>query len=170
MSFSERIVDDLINKEQNQHEVLVWRVVKKAGSAYDGATTNAHGDHDGTADPYTLFTVTGDVIIKALWGVINTSVVSTSNTGTVEVGTVGNTAKLIAQTTAGNGTLADGDILTDTGAETGVDIAADSGALYFINDGANIIETLATNNFTSGQIDWYCIWAPAEDGATVVAA
>jgi len=175
MSFTERLADDVIRGLQDQHQsrdksLLVWHVAKKSASAYDGGTTNAHGDHDGTADPYTLFTVDGDVAVKAVVGIINTTVVSTSNNGTVEVGVAGNTAKLIAQTTAGSGALADGDVLTDAGAEAGIDIAASSGALYFINDGADIIETLATNNFTAGQIDWYCIWAPLERNANVVAA
>jgi len=168
MSFARNMALAVREGLKQQHELLEWRVAKHVASAYDGATANAHGDHDGTADPYTLFTVTGDVIVKAIWGVVNTTVVSTSDTGTLEVGTAGNTAKLIAQTTAGSGTIADGDILTDAGSEAGVDIAASSGALYFINDGADIIETLATNNFTAGQIDWYVVWAPAEAGAKVV--
>lgn len=170
MSFQEKIVDNAINKSQNQHEVLVWRVIKKVASAFTGDTADSHGDHNGTADPYTLFTVTGDVIVNALWGICNTTVVSDSDTGKLEVGVEGNTAKLIAQTTAGSGTVADGDVITDDGSEAGIDIAASSGALYFINDGADIIETLTDNNLTAGQIDWYCIWAPAEKDAKVVAA
>lgn len=153
---------------KQQHELLTWQVAKHVASAYTGGTANSHGDHDGTADPYTIFTVTGDVVVKAFWGVVNTTVVSTSDTGTLEVGVAGNTAKLLGQTTAGSGTVADGDILTDSGSEAGIDILATSGALLGINDGADIIETLATNNFTAGQIDWYVIWAPVEAGAKVV--
>jgi hypothetical protein len=149
---------------------LVWRVAKHVASAYTGATANSHGDHDGTADPYTIFNVSGDVIISDFWGVCNTAVVSASNTGTLSVGVAGNTAKLIAVTEAGSGVIIAGDVITDAGAEAGIDVNAHSGAKHYIADGADIIETLATNNMNSGQIDWYCVWAPAEAGASVTSA
>lgn len=167
---SEAVVARLLNHVPNVDNALTWRVSKKAASAYTGATANSHGDHDGTADPYTIFNVTGDVVISDFWGVCNVAVVSTSDTGTLEVGVTGNTAKLLAQTTAGSGTIVAGDVLTDAGSEAGVDVNAFSGGKHYIANGADIIETLATNNMTSGQIDWYCIWAPVEAGAQVVAA
>lgn len=125
--FSDEIAEAVANRLLNfvpnsENNALTWRVSKKVASAYDGATANAHGDHDGTADPYTLFKVDGDVVISDLWGVVNTAVVSASNTGTLEVGVTGNTAKLIAQTTAGDGTLVAGDVVTDAGAEAGIDV------------------------------------------------
>jgi len=170
MSFARNLALAVREGLKQQHEVLTWRVAKHAASAYTGGTANSHGDHDGTADPYTIFTVTGDVVIADFWGVVNTAVVSTSDTGTLEVGVAGNTAKLIAQTTAGSGTLAENDVITDAGAEASIDVNAHSGAKHYIVNGADIIETLGTNNFTSGQIDWYCIWAPVEAGAKVVSA
>ncbi|MBX3498108.1 MAG: hypothetical protein KF889_01590 [Alphaproteobacteria bacterium] len=167
---AEAVVGRMLNHVPNVDNAVTWRVAKKAASAYTGATANSHGDHDGTADPYTLFTVTGDVMISDFFGVCNTAVVSASDTGTLEVGVAGNTAKIIAQTTAGSGTIAAGDVITDAGSEAGVDVNAHSGAKHYIANGADIIETLATNNFNSGQIDWYCVWAPVEAGAQVVAA
>lgn len=167
---AEAVVHRLLNPVPNVANPLTWRVSKKAASAYTGGTTNAHGDHDGTGDPYTLFNVTGDVVISDFVGICNVSVVSTSDTGTLEVGVTGNTAKLIAQTTAGSGTIVAGDVITDAGSEAGVDVNAHSGAKHYIANGTDIIETLATNNFTAGQIDWYCIWAPLEPGAEVVPA
>lgn len=143
---------------------LTWRVAKHVGTSYTGATANSHGDHDGTADPYTIFTVTGDVIIKAIWGVVNTSLTGAS--ATIEVGVTGNTAGLIAQETATD--LDDGGIYTSATNAVGVAAIAGSGALFAINDGLDIIETLATANVDAGQIDWYCIWAPAEPLASVV--
>jgi hypothetical protein len=173
--FSEEIAEAVANRLLNfvpnsENNVLTWRVSKKVASAYTGGTANSHGDHDGTGDPYTLFKVDGDVVISDFFGVVNTLVVSTSDTGTLEVGVAGNTAKLIAQTTAGSGTLAAGDVVTDAGSEAGIDVNAHSGAKHYIASGADIIETLATNNFTAGQIDWYCIWAPVEAGASVTPA
>lgn len=145
---------------------LVWRVAKKVGSAFTGGTANSHGDFDGTGMPYTLFTVTGDVVLKAIWGVVNTDLAGA--TATIEVGVTGNTAGLIAQETCTD--LDDGNIYTSATNAVGVAAMAGSGALYAINDGNDIIETLGTANVTAGQIDWYCIWAPVEVGALVQAA
>lgn len=144
---------------------LEWQVVKHASSAFTGGTPNDHGDHDGTGDPYTIFTVTGDVAMRGVVGIVNTTLVGA---GTIEVGVAGNTAKIIAQV-ADATDLADGDVWTDAGSEAGVDILP-AGGVFFINDGADIIETLGTANITAGQIDYYCIWAPLEAGASVVSA
>lgn len=166
MSFQEKIADNVIQEFKARHDVLTWRVTKKVSSAFAGGTTNAHGDHDGTGDPYTLFNVDGDVAVLGVVGIVNVNV---AGQGTLEVGVAGNTAKLIAQV-ADTETLDDGDVLTDAGSEAGVDIMGTSGAFFVINDGADIIETLGTANLTAGQIDYYCIWAPLEDGAEVRAA
>lgn len=165
MSFQERLVDNLIDREENQHEKLVWRVVKKSSTSFTGGTGDAHGNNGGALDPYTLFTVTGDVVIKAIWGVCNTSL---TGAATLEVGVAGNTAQLLAQI-ADTTTLDDGDIYTDAGTEAGSDIQAAAG-LNFINDGADIIETTDTTDITAGQIDYYVIWAPAEANGNIVAA
>lgn len=174
-NFSDKIAESVIERMRNVvpgsgNNILTWRVAKKAASAYTGASANTHGDHDGTADPYTIFKVDGDVVISDFFGIVNVAVVSASDTGTLEVGVTGNTAKLIAQTTAGSGTLVAGDIIVDAGGEAGIDVNAHSGAKHYISDGTDIIETLATNNFNSGQVDWYCIYAPLEPGAEVFPA
>ena len=140
-----------------------WRVVKKASSAFDGGTLNAHGDFDGTSMPYTLFTATGDVEAKVV-GIVNTTLVGAA---TLEVGVAGNTAQFIAQV-ANATTLADGDVWTDAGTEPGADVWPEQAQI--INDGADIIETAGTANITAGQIDYYCLWRPLEAGAFIVAA
>lgn len=164
-TFERKLAQAVVERREELFSPLEWRVAKKVGSAFDGGTANAHGDHDGTGDPYTLFNVTGDVLIKAVFGIVNTDLAGAS--ATIEVGVAGNTAKLIAQSTATD--LDDGDVWTDAGAEAGVDVLA-SAALFAINDGADIIETIATANITAGQIDYYCIWAPLEENAVVTPA
>lgn len=164
-NIAEAVKDRLLENSADVSNPVVWQVTKHTSSAFTGGTANAHGDHDGTGDPYTIFSVTGDVIIKAVWGICNTSLVGA---GTLEVGVTGNTAKLIAQI-ADTTTLDDGDVWTDAGTEAGVDVQG-AGVLAFINDGADIIETAGTANITAGQIDYYCMWAPAEPGASVVSA
>jgi len=145
---------------------LEWQVAKHVSSSFDGGTTDAHGEDGGANDPYTIFTVTGDVLVAAVWGVCNTSLVGAA---TLEVGVVGNTAKILAQITDAT-TLDDGDLYTDDGTEAGADYVVPAGGWIALNDGADIIETTGTTNITAGQIDYYCIWAPVEDGAKVTSA
>lgn len=171
MSNFPSVIAEAVNEKLNtvNHATdnpLVWRIAKKVGSAYTGGSANTHGDYDGTGMPYALFTVTGDVVVKAIWGVVNTDLAGA--TATIEVGVAGNTAGLIAQETCTD--LDDGGIYTSATNAVGVAAVAGSGALYAVNDGADIIETLGTANVTAGQIDWYCVWAPAEPGASLVAA
>lgn len=141
----------------------------KTSSAFDGATTDAHGDIDGTGNPYTLYTVTGVVLVHHIYAVVTTACASTSDTGTLEVGVTGNTAKLIAQTTVGSGTFAQHDIWTDTGVEPAAEILTNA-APFILSNGNDIIETAATNNITSGALVYYCTWSPQSVGSSIVAA
>ena len=142
---------------------LNWTITKHASSAFTGATDDSHGDMDsGTPTPtYTIFTVTGDVIILGIWGVVNTSL--TGAAATIEVGFAGNTAELIAQETAID--LDDGAVYVSTTVEDGGGPLAQT--YITVNDGTDIIETTAAANIEAGQIDYYIIWAPVETGATI---
>lgn len=130
---------------------------------FDGNTANAIGDHDGTADPTTLFTVTGDVMVLVL-GVVKTTLVGAA---TIEVGVTGATAAILAQvadatTLAVNeGWYADATSSLAELATTRVNI---------IGGGLDIIMTLASANVTAGVIDFYCFWRPLSDDGMVVAA
>lgn len=142
----------------------MWEIAEHRSSAFTGATDDSHGDTDsGTPTPtYTVFAVTGDIIILGCWGVINTSL--TGATATVEVGFAGNTAELIAQELATD--MDDGAVYVSATVEDGGGPLAQTYTV--VNDGADIIETSATANVATGQIDYYCIWAPVEAGATLV--
>jgi hypothetical protein len=161
---SDTVIKDLIAPEQV--EMLQFRVTKKVGSAFTGGSANTHGDFDGTGMPYSLFTVVGDVIVKALVGIVNVTL--TGATSTIEVGVVGNTAGLLAQETCTD--LSANAVYTSATNAVKVAATAFSGAHVVIANGSSIIETLGTANATAGQIDWYCIWAPLEQGASVKAA
>ena len=82
-----------------------YEVVTATPGAFVGGTADARGDHDGTSDPTTLFTVTGDVLVR-IYGVCTTTLVGAA---TIEVGVTGNTAELLAQV-ANATTIAAGDI------------------------------------------------------------
>tara|TARA_Y100001951_G_scaffold100664_1_gene104436 strand:- start:851 stop:1327 length:477 start_codon:yes stop_codon:yes gene_type:complete len=139
-----------------------FRVIEHTGSAFDGGTGEAHGDKD-AANTYTIFTVTDNIVIWAFAGLCNTSLVGA---GTLEVGVAGNTAKLLAQI-ANTTTLDDGDVWTDANTEAGVDIAPATGP-WFINDGANIVETCSTADITAGQVDYVMVWTPCNASSNVV--
>lgn len=136
-----------------------WRVTKKAGSAFAGGTGNAHGDSAGTGNPYSLFTVTG-IVEVAVIGFCNTLLAGA--TATLEVGITGNTAALIAQTTA-----------TDIDADEFWSDTAPSTAESWPTSkliASDIIESTGTADITSGQVDYYCLWRPVSSDGAVVAA
>ena len=142
-------------------QTAAWRVTKKAGAAFAGGTTNGHGDFDGSGNPYALFTVTG-VVEARIFGFCNTLLAGAS--ATLEVGCAGNTAALIAQSTAVDIDANEVWVGTTPGL-----LAQAFPAQTFVLAG-NVIETAGTANITAGQIDYYCIWRPISSNGSVVAA
>ena len=164
-SYEELFVHANQIKTTTSGSTLNWQVTKHVCSAYTGGSANQHGNDGGTNDPYTMFTVTGDVIVKAIWGVCDTTL--TGATATISVGVVGNVAALVPIDTATD--ILDGNIYVGATAFVGAAEVGNSG-LFAINDGLDIIETTATSDVTAGQMTYYCIWAPAEDGASITSA
>lgn len=117
---------------------------------------------EGSVAAHTMYTVTGDVIVS-VFGVCNTNLDS-GGVATIELGIAGNTAALIAQTTATD--IDDGEVWIDNAPATVEALPSN----YILNDGTDIIATVGTATITAGQIDFYCFWRPLEAGATVVAA
>jgi hypothetical protein len=146
-------------------DLNVFRKEIARPGAFAGGTTNARGDDGGTNDPFTLFTVTGDVLVR-MFGVCTVNLAGAG--ATVEVGVTGNTAALIAQTT---GTDIDAnDIFNDASPAVGTDTLANITGPHVIVNGLDIIETVATANVTSGNIYYVCLWQPLSEDGDVVAA
>ena len=123
---------------------------------FAAATTGAIAAH-------TLFTVTGNILLT-IFGVVDTTITS-AGAPTIEVGVTGNTAALIAQSLAAS--LADGEVWVD-GTLTRVGVGAVP-AMQVLNDGNDVILTVATATLTAGAIDFYCLWRPiSSDGAVSV--
>ncbi len=117
----------------------------------------------GAVAAHTLFTVTGNVLVT-VFGAVDTTL-NDAGSPTIEVGVTGNTAALIAQSLAKS--LADGEVWVD-GTLTRVGVGAVP-AMQVLNDGNDIILTIATNTVTSGAIDFYCLWRPlSSDGNVTV--
>lgn len=135
-------------------------------SAFAGGTTNARGDDGGTNDPFTLFNVTGDVLVR-MYGVCTVTLVGAA---TLEVGLTGNTALLLAQV-ADATTIAAGDVWVDAsvGEVRGLALSGVTGP-FLITNGADIIETVGTTNITAGNIYYVCLWRPVTADGNVRSA
>jgi len=123
-------------------------------------------DDGGTQIARTIFTVTGDVFVQ-IFGLCQV-LLDSGGAATIELGIAGNTAALIAQTTATD--LDAYETWQDATPEANpgpVDLTARS---FVIANGADIIFTIGTANLTAGDIDFVCRWFPISPGATVVAA
>jgi len=115
----------------------------------------------GAIAPHTLFTVTDNCLVT-VFGVCDTTL-NDAGAPTIEVGVTGNTAALIAQSDAKS--LADGEVWVDaTMTRVGAGLLP---AMQIINDGNDIILTIAAATITSGVIDFYCLWRPLTESSSV---
>jgi len=135
-------------------------ILKAAPVAFTGATASSHGDKDNT--PITnLFAVTGEVEV-GIFGVCTTALTGAS--GTVEVGVAGNTAGLIAQTTATE--IVANEIWLDSSPSVGLDVT-DALSFFFVVNGMDIIETVATTDIATGEIYYVLLWRSLTVGSKV---
>jgi len=120
---------------------------------YSALTTGAIG-------ATTLFTVTGDVAVR-VFAVCSTLLAGAN--ATLEVGVAGGTALLIAQTT---GTDIDaGEVWIDAAPA----LIENLPAIKIVAEGADIIQTIATDTLDSGVLTYYCVWTPVSSDGNVVA-
>lgn len=139
-----------------------WKLAEK-DIEFDGGTTNAIGDFNGTGDPFTIFNVTGTVVMKIV-GICTTSLIGAS--ATVEVGVTGDTAALIDQTTGTN--LIANEIWHDATPDSAIE-ATSVMIENILANGLDIIGTVATANITAGGIKFICLWKPLSTDGKVVA-
>lgn len=129
-------------------QVAQWRLARTNYSfAVDGGTQGA----------YTLFGVTGTVLVQ-VFGVCST-LFNSGGAATIEVGIAGNTAAIIAQTTATD--LDQYETWQDAGPEANPgNVATAMGAYFVVTNGADIIMTIGTADLTAGVADFYARWIP----------
>lgn len=131
---------------------------------FDGGTANDPGDESGTGNPATLFTVTGEVLVR-VYGVCTTLLAGAL--ATLEIGTTKSTAGLIAQTTATD--IDASEIWHDASPDTDIELFTVATEKIVAN-GADIIQTVGTADITSGVIVYHCLWLPISLTGNVVAA
>lgn len=151
---------DLDTQGRPLYGLLPFRTSKTI--TFDGGTTDAIGDHDGTGDPFTVFTVTGDVQVMVA-AVCKTTLVGAA---TLELGVAGATAALLAQ-------IADAtDLVVNMGWLDATPSLAEARTpqIHTIGGGLDIIGTVGTANITAGVIDFYCFWRPLSSDGLVEAA
>jgi hypothetical protein len=158
----------LVDKNAHAHFTLdSFNVAKETPATAFTTATNTRGDFDGTAMPYTLFNVTGDVIVR-VYGVCTTTIVSAGG-GTLSVGVTNNTAKLIASTTAASITTTV-NFWPDATIYDSTDLLSKVTGPFIIVNSANIIETIGTADISAGQLYYICLWRPISHDGLVTPA
>lgn len=112
----------------------------------------------------TLFNVTGAVAC-VVYGVCSEDLVSAGG-GTVEIGITGNTALLIAQTTAT--AIDNGEIWRDNSPSTSYALNSTNFPLTVIS--SDILHEVKTGTVSDGTITFYCLWTPLTVDGDVTAA
>jgi hypothetical protein len=124
-------------------------------------------DDTGAQAAYTIFTITGDVLMQT-FGICDVALTS-GGAATIELGVAGNTAILIAQTTAT--ALIANEIWHDATPTTTVEQLDVMGSREFvIANGQDAILTIGGADLTAGDIDFYALWTPLSADGLVVAA
>ena len=117
-----------------------------------------------TTGAQTLFTVTGDVILR-VFGVCKIDIASTGGAN-IGVGVSGTTNKFIATTVA---TAVDAnEVWHDATPDNSIELDSVS-VSYIVSNGQDVILTPSTQ-VDSGRIDFYLSWRPLSDDADVVEA
>jgi hypothetical protein len=125
-------------------------------------------DDTGAQAAYTIFTVTGDVTVKSVIGICDVALTS-GGAATIEMGVAGDTAAIIAQTTATDLIL--NEVWRDATPTTTLEpMTAGTELGYIIPAGQDIIFTIGTADLTAGDIDFYVLWRPLSSDSNVVAA
>jgi hypothetical protein len=139
------------------------------GRYLQGKTSDLTAGGDAT---YQVFTVAGgEVLITALWGVVDTVIgVETGTLALVLDPTTGTTQTPVAASAPSAADTAAGTTIgfRDQGDGT-MDFESGGFPLPALVVTTGEVEVLAASSI-DGVIDWYCTWVPLTPGATVVAA
>ena len=123
-------------------------------------TTDAIGDDGGALDPFTIFTVTGDVLVLVI-GVCKTTLVGAA---TLEVSVTNATAALLAQIADATGLVA-----KEFWFDATPSLAEANTPQYHGLSSQDVILTAGAVDITAGVIDFYMFYQPLSADAEVAA-
>ena len=123
-------------------------------------------DDTGASGAYTIFTVTGDVVVQ-VFGLCQV-LLDSGGVAKIELGIAGNTAALIAQTTATE--LDAYETWQDASPEASPGAVSLDSRGFVIANGADIILTISAADLTAGDVDFVCRWWPISTDGNVVEA
>jgi hypothetical protein len=163
------IISSTFYRDGNSVPITTEGIITKRSITFLGGTADAWGNDGGALDGAALFTVTGMIKCKLI------AVCGTSATGvgsTDEVGIAGATAIFMPITTMTDldaGMIWLNNATPATYFISGEQQAAADNLPEYILNGNDIILTTKTANTEAGQVDFYLIWSPLSDDASVVA-
>lgn len=149
--------DQAFQRDANFVPITNKGLISSKSITYAAGTTGAVG-------ATTLFTVTG-VVIATVFAHC-TSDLTSGGAATIEVGIAGNTAAIIAQTTA---TGIDANEIWDDASPATIE-ALSNNSEKIIANGTDIIQTIATDTVTGGALTYYVLWTPVSSDGNVVVA
>jgi hypothetical protein len=129
-------------------------------------------DYDFAADTgaqaaYAVFTVTGEVLIHALFGICEDAFTS-GGVAKIELGVAGDTAVFIAQTTATE--LIANEIWIDASPTTTIEQIDLTGLSFVVANGQDVSFLISAADLTAGKVNLYCVWSPLSADGNIVAA
>lgn len=154
-------MSNLLGDEAGRISVIGNGPVSKASGTLTHGTTKS------------LFTVTGEVLITALWLKCTTTMAGANTLAVNCVPTAGNTMTLVTATDLGSTDTVAGSVVGLTqpttavawgflvGGRTDLNAVVTTGVVGLVQTGSGTID---------GAVTVYCTWVPLTDGASLVAA
>ena len=147
--------------QPNDQESYAWNVGQERTIVGNYNFT----DDAGAQGAFTIFTVTGDVYVQ-IFGLCQV-LMDSDGAATIELGIAGNTASLIAQTTATD--LDQYETWQDATPEANPGPVPLDARGFVIANGADVILTVGAADLTAGNCDFVCRWWPISTNGAMVA-
>src|SRR4030043_816840 len=159
-------------RDANRVPITTDGIITKRTITFTGAAgSNTWGDDGGTLDGGALFTVTGLIYCKLI--AVCKTLLDSDGAATISIGTADSATLFMPAETA---TQIDAEQIwfNDAGNATYGIIGAESAAAgnlpeYALNGNDIILTVAGAANVTAGVLDFYLLWQPISDDASVVA-
>lgn len=127
---------------------------------FDGDTEDAVGDVDGSNNPYTLFKISGTVLVRVV--AFCTENITNVGDSQISVGVDGNQESIIPLTVSTD--IVSGELWYDSTPTTKVD-TSDNIAEYIVANGKDIKLYVTVKNVKTGKLSFIVSWYPLSKGS-----